>query len=169
MKTRCPACGATTSLDALIGHEHASRAINSAMTISPKLGRALVQYLALFRSGTRELTFDRVSKLIDELQPDIERAEITRDRINYPAPTTAWIWAIEQTLQARDNSKLTLPLKTHGFLYAIITQYKPDQHNPVGAGSKPAQPAPPTIRLTPAQQKLEEQINATTNRLKTQE
>ena len=26
MKTRCPACGATTSLDALLGHSEASRA-----------------------------------------------------------------------------------------------------------------------------------------------
>ena len=170
MKTRCPSCGSTASLDALIGHDAASNALNVTFKISGKLGRALVQYLGLFRSGTRELSFDRVAKLLTEIQPDIERQAITRDRIDYPAPAAAWIFAIEQTIHARDIGKLGLPLKTHGFLYAIITQYKPEAYAAShtefsqSGGAK----AEPKIQLTAAQERLEQHISNTTTRLKNQ-
>jgi hypothetical protein len=127
MKTRCPSCGATASLDVLIGHDAASLALSEVFSINGTFGKAIVQYLSLFRSGTRELTFTRVAKLMAEIRPDVIRRQITRDRVDYPAPPEAWIYAIEQTLKARDEGKITLPLTSHGWLYAVITQYKPDR------------------------------------------
>jgi hypothetical protein len=167
VKTRCPACGSTNSLDSLMAHQDASGAIAATFKLNGKLGRALVMYLGLFRSGTRELSFDRVSKLLTEIQPDIERQAITRDRIEYPAPAAAWIYAIEQTIHARDTGKLVLPLKTHGFLYTIITQFRPEMHAATHAEFSSSTPVTKRqIKLTPAQEKLEAQINATTTRLK---
>lgn len=171
MKTRCPSCGATASLDVLVGHDDARNALQAAFNSNGKLGRALVSYLALFRSKTRDLSFDRVATLMNEIQPDIDRGEIRRDRVDYPAPIAAWLWAIEQTIKARDDGKLSLPLTKHGYLYAVITQFKPEQysaaHTDFAQRIEPA--SAPKIQLTPAQVELEKKINATTNRLKTKE
>ncbi len=171
MKTRCPSCGATASLDVLVGHDGARLALQAAFQSNGKLGRALVAYLALFRSKSRDLSFDRVASLMNEIQPDIDRAEIRRDRVDYPAPTAAWLWAIEQTIKARDDGKLSLPLTKHGYLYAVITQFKPEQYSAAHADfAQRIEPtSAPKIQLTPAQKVLEQQIQANTTRLKTTE
>ena len=67
MRTRCPSCGATLSLDALIAHDGAREALAVALTLPGALGPALLRYLALFRPVNRELTMDRVARLLAEL------------------------------------------------------------------------------------------------------
>jgi len=125
MKTRCPSCGATVSLDALIAHEGARDALMVAFRLSGPLGAALVRYLALFRPDTRELSMDRVGKLLGELVPDIQSGRITRNGQIFDAPREAWIWAVEQALAARDSGRLKTPLKSHGWLYEVISSYRP--------------------------------------------
>jgi len=125
MKTRCPSCGATVSLDALIAHEGARDALMAAFKLSGPLGAALVRYLALFRPDTRELSMDRVGKLLGELVPDIQSGRITRNGQIFDAPREAWIWAVEQALTARDSGRLKTPLKSHGWLYEVISSYRP--------------------------------------------
>lgn len=71
MKTRCPACGATTSLDALLGHSDASQAFVASLNLTGELANPLVKYLSMFRSDSRDLTFERVAKLLNEIAPDI--------------------------------------------------------------------------------------------------
>lgn len=125
MKTRCPNCGTTVSLDALIAHDAAREALAAVFKLSGSMGGAMVRYLGLFRPGSRDLTMDRVAKLLSEVLPDIEAQRIQRNHQVFEAPHSAWIWAIEQTLTARDNNKLKLPLKGHGFLYEVITTWRP--------------------------------------------
>jgi len=125
MKTRCPSCGATVSLDALIAHEGARDALMAAFRLSGPLGAALVRYLALFRPDTRELSMDRVGKLLGELVPDIQSGRITRNGQIFDAPREAWTWAVEQALAARDSGRLKTPLKSHGWLYEVIGSYRP--------------------------------------------
>ena len=125
MRTRCPNCGTTLSLDALIAHDGAREALGIAFKMSGPLGNALVRYLGLFRPETRELTLDRVAKLLGELLPDVQAQRIERGGVAYEAPTECWLWAIEQTLAARENGKLVTPLKGHGWLYQVMTQYQP--------------------------------------------
>ena len=125
MRTRCPNCGTTLSLDALIAHEGAREALGIAFKMSGPLGHALVRYLGLFRPETRELTMDRVAKLLGELLPDVQAQRIERDRQAYDAPPECWLWAIEQTLAARESGRLVTPLKGHGWLYQVMTQYQP--------------------------------------------
>ncbi|MDS7933988.1 DUF2752 domain-containing protein [Acinetobacter sp. V91_7] len=126
MKTRCPACGATCSLDALLGHSDASQAFVASLNMTGDLAKPLIKYLAMFRSENRDLTFERTAKLLNEIAPDILAKQISRNRVNYPAPQAAWIWAINTTLERRDQGKLQLPLKNHGYLYEVISSFKPE-------------------------------------------
>ena len=126
MRTRCPSCGSTLSLDALVAHEGAREALAAAFKISGPVGSSLVRYLSLFRPETRDLTMERVSKLLGEVLPDIQAGRITRNGQVYDAPKDAWVWAIEQGLAARDAGRLKTPLKGHGWLYEVIANYRPE-------------------------------------------
>lgn len=121
MKTSCPACGAAFSLDALIGNDGAREAVMAALAIPAPLGKLLVQYLALFRPAQRQLSFDRVANILGELLPMIAEAKIERNGRIWSAPQDYWKLALEEMLAKRD--KLTLPLKNHGYLLAIIEGY----------------------------------------------
>lgn len=129
MKTRCPACGATSSLDVLLAHEDASRALAAVFKLSGTLGSAVVRYLGLFRPVQRDLTMDRVAKLLNELLPDLQAQRITRNGQMFDAPPEAWVWSIEQALTARDVGRLKLPLKNHGWLYEVMSGWRPAAGN----------------------------------------
>lgn len=121
MKLSCPACGSLSSLDALLGNEGAREAVMAALAMPAPLGKLMVQYLALFRPAQRQLSFDRVANLLNELQPMIAAAKIERNGRICSAPQDYWKQAIEEMLNKRD--KLTLPLKNHGYLLTIIENY----------------------------------------------
>lgn len=125
MRTRCPNCGTTVSLDALIAHDGARDALGVVFKLSGPLGNALIRYLGLFRPETRELTLDRVGKLLNELLPDLQAQRIERSGQVYEAPPACWLWAVEQALTARDQGRLVTPLKGHGWLYQVMSQWQP--------------------------------------------
>jgi hypothetical protein len=148
MRTRCPSCGATLSLDALIAHDAAREALAAVFKLSGPLGAAVIRYLALFRPETRELTMDRVAKLLNEILPDLQACRISRNGQVCDAPAEAWIWAIEQALQARDHGRLTLPLKSHGWLYEVISNWRPQAGQVVAAGDARQSLAKPSKTLS---------------------
>ena len=121
MRTRCPCCGTTASLDVLVTHEDARAALAAAFQLSMPLGSALVRYLALFRPATRELTMARVATLTHELLPSLQAGSIPRKGRDWPVQSDDWVLAIELTLQARDAGKLTLPLTGHGYLFEVLS------------------------------------------------
>ncbi len=121
MRVNCPGCGATMSLDALLGTEGARDAVLTALAIPAPIGKLLVQYVGLFRPAQRQLSLDRVNNLLAELLPMIEAARIERNGRSYVAPLDYWRGALETMLAGRD--KLTLPLKSHGYLLEIIAGY----------------------------------------------
>ena len=100
----------------------------SSLSLLGDLKIPMVKYLAMFRPQNRDLTFERAAKLLTEIAPDFVAKQIKRGHHTYPAPTGAWGWAIGVLLERRDQNKIDLPLKTHGYLYEVITSYKPDQH-----------------------------------------
>lgn len=118
MQLTCPACGAVASLDVLLQHEEARNAVAAAMQVSAPLAALLLRYLALFRPAKRQLTLDRVARLLQELLPDLQAARVTRNGKTFAAPVDVWKAAIEQMLAGRDA--LRLPLKNHGYLYSVI-------------------------------------------------
>ena len=134
MRIRCPSCGATLSLDALVAHDGAREALAAGFKLSGPLGAAVVRYLALFRPETRELTMDRVGRLLGEILPDIQAQRISRDGQVFEAPADAWVWAIEQSLAARDAGRLKTPLKSHGWLYEVISNWRPQAGQVVTTG-----------------------------------
>ncbi|MFY4986152.1 DUF2752 domain-containing protein [Acinetobacter baumannii] len=151
MKTRCPACGATNSLDALLGHGEASKAFVASLNLVGDLATPLVKYLGMFRSQNRELTFERTAKLLGEIATDINAQQIKRGHHSYPAPKAAWIWAINTMIERRDQGKLQLPLKNHGYLYEVISSFKPE-NAPVPTERRAAAPQAKTEAERAAEQ-----------------
>ena len=129
MRLNCPACGAAMSLDALLAGEGAREAVMTALQLPAPLGKALVQYLALFRpllrhgsgQARRQLSFDRVNSLLAELLPLIQSGKFERNGRLWAAPVESWRQGIEEMLAKRDS--LTLPLKSHGYLLTILAGY----------------------------------------------
>ena len=124
MKTRCPCCGAENSLDALIAHEGARQVVWAAAQVGGEVGKLAVQYIALFRPTKTALTFERMAKLLGELLPDMERGAISRNGLEYPAPPEAWLYGFRELLARRNTGSLKLPLKSHGYLYEVISGWQ---------------------------------------------
>ena len=150
MKTRCPCCGASASLEVLITHDEARSLMVALAGISDELSKAALRYLGLFRPGERDLSWARAAKLLGELVPLIQAGEITRKRQSYPAPREAWIWAFNRVIEARDSGKLTPPLTSHGFLLENLTFWTPDKT--AGASLAPAADTALSGSLNPQQQ-----------------
>lgn len=116
----CPVCGAEFDLAVLFSHEHDQRALARLAAISIPLGSRVLQYVALFTPPKQRLTAAKKIKLILQLLPDLERQSITHKGRDWGAPLAAWAQAIDQMLAARDAQRLELPMKGHGYLYAVI-------------------------------------------------
>ncbi len=160
MRLTCPACGALSSLDVLIGHAGAREAVLAALKLPAPLGDLLIQYVALFRPAQRQLSFDKLARLLGELQPLIEAGQIERGGRIWAAPHAAWRAALDDMIAKRD--KLTLPLKSHGYLLEIIagqagkaadraekaSEQQRSGHTQVGvsAAHRPMRPDAPVIR-----------------------
>lgn len=124
MKTRCPVCGAENSLDTLMASDEARQLLWNMARIGGDLTRQLVKYLGLFRPEKSRLSDARMAKLLEELRPDIENQRIVRDGRVYDAPVPAWIWALGEVLAARDAGSLKTPLKSHGYLYEVLSHWR---------------------------------------------
>lgn len=118
MMIRCPACGAEASLDAVVEHEAAARALEAALKFAPG-GTLIVRYLALFRPVKRRLTWPRVDALLRELLPAITSERVERDGRVHEVPQRAWWVALDKCIAARDAGTLRTPLKSHGYLFEI--------------------------------------------------
>ena len=116
----CPVCGTELDLAVLFSHEHDQRALARMASVSIPLGSRVLQYLALFTPPKQRLTSAKKIKLILQLLPDLERGAITWKGRDWAAPREAWAMAIDQMLAARDAQRLELPMKGHGYLFAIL-------------------------------------------------
>ena len=117
----CPVCGAELDMTVLFAHEHDQRALARLATVSIPMGARVLQYLTLFTPPKTRLTAAKKIKLILHLLPDLERRAITFKGRDWAAPLDAWAQAIDQMLLARDQGKLDLPMKGHGYLYSILS------------------------------------------------
>lgn len=120
MKTRCPACGAENSLDTLIAHDEARQALWSLAQIGGETTMSVLRYLSLFRPTKSALSFNRVSILLGELLADIQRGQIQRHGQVFNVSIEIWTAALQTVVSRRES--LALPLKSHGYLYEILSQ-----------------------------------------------
>ena len=116
----CPTCGSELDLAVLFAHEQDQRALARLASVSIPLGARVLQYLALFTPPKQRLTAAKKIKLILQLLPDLERQAITHKGRDWEAPLAAWAQAIDQMLSQRDAQRLELPMKGHGYLFAIL-------------------------------------------------
>lgn len=120
-KLTCPNCYETLSLAALIEHDAAREAVRLALEFPAPLGKLLLQYANLFKPAQRSLSMDRFASILSEILPMIQAAQIERSGRAWPAPQAYWQQGFESMWLSRD--KLTLPLKSHGYLLEIIAGF----------------------------------------------
>lgn len=135
MNIKCPNCGAVHSLDSLINDADASAVLKAVLEMDVELGKAAIRYIGLFRPAKSQLSWARTAKLLNELLPMIKAQEAARDGVCFPAPAEAWIHGFNETVNARDQGRLKLPLKSHGYLLEIVSQWQ-------GSGVPSPQPSP---------------------------
>lgn len=126
MITRCPNCHSKNSLDTILAYTEAGKMLGTALKALGELEKPLAQYLGLFRPVTQDLSLERANKILNELITDINRGLITRNRQDYPATRAAWLWALSEVFKAYENKSLIPPLKGHGYLYEVMTRFKPE-------------------------------------------
>ncbi len=116
----CPTCGAELDLAVVFASGADARALERLVQLSYPLGTAVLRYIGLHKPPKQALTARKKIKLLLELLPDLERGAITRNGRDWPAPRPHWALAIDQMLGTASVQRLDLPLKGHGYLYAIL-------------------------------------------------
>ena len=124
MNIKCPNCGAVHSLDTLINDAEASAVLKAVLEMDVELGKAAIRYIGLFRPAKSQLSWARTAKLLNELMTMIKAQEVVRDGVSSPAPAEAWLHGFNETVNARDQGRLKLPLKSHGYLLEIVSQWQ---------------------------------------------
>lgn len=117
----CPVCGAGLALDHLFVDADNRAAVARLVAVALPLGGPLLQYTRLFAPPKTALTQRKQVRIILQLLPDLERGAITHRGRDWAVPLSVWAQGIDQMLQARDAGRLELPMKGHGYLYAILT------------------------------------------------
>ncbi len=124
MNIKCPNCGAVHSLDSLINDADASSVLRAVLEMDAEMGKAAIRYVGLFRPAKSQLSWARTAKLLNELIPMIKAHTVVRDGVSSPAPAEAWLHGFNETVNARDQGRLKLPLKSHGYLLEIVSQWQ---------------------------------------------
>ena len=135
MNIKCPNCGAVHSLDSLINDADASSVLRAVLEMDVEMGKAAIRYVGLFRPAKSQLSWSRTAKLLNELLPMMKAQTAERDGVSSPAPAEAWMHGFNETVNARDQGRLKLPLKSHGYLLEIVSQWQ-------GSGLPSPQPSP---------------------------
>ena len=146
MNIKCPNCGAVHSLDSLINDAEASAVLKAVLEMDAEMGKAAIRYIGLFRPAKSQLSWARMAKLLNELLPMIKVQEAIRDGVSSPAPAEAWLHGFNETVNARDQGRLKLPLKSHGYLLEIVSQWQGSglpspQPSPTGRGGESSAPS----------------------------
>lgn len=117
----CPACGAEFDLSVAFATEEERQAFARLASVSIPLGTRVLKYIALFQPPKQRLTSAKKLKLLMQLLPDLERKGITHKGRDWPVPLEAWAQAFDQMQAAREAGRLELPMKGHGYLFAILS------------------------------------------------
>lgn len=118
MKLTCPACGFTGDPEAYLAEQQWRECVAAALVLPAPLGDRLLRYVRLFSPKSRSLSPDRAARLFREIADPIAAATVERNGRVWSAPLDYWSIALDQVLERRDQ--LTLPLKSHGYLFEIV-------------------------------------------------
>lgn len=117
----CPTCGSEFDLVTVFASECDQQALARLVAVSFPIGTRVLQYVSLHTPAKQRLTAAKKIKLLLQLLPDLEREAISYKGRDWPVPLALWADAIEQLLARRDSGRIELPLKGHGYLYAVLS------------------------------------------------
>lgn len=123
----CPVCSAEFDLVVAFKSAENERALDRLVCELTPLGARLLQYVQLFKPAKAKLSLEKKMRLLTRLLPELQRQAVTWKGRNWPAPHASWAKAIDQMLASRDAQRLELPMKSHGYLYAIVADIA-DKH-----------------------------------------
>lgn len=171
---RCPVCRNALTLDVVFAHDGVRDAILHLVNAHPEAGRLLrplLAYVGLFAPVKTEMRYERVAALLGELVPMIHAGTV-RDAHGqtWPAPLDYWRQAFEEMVARRDAGGLKLPLKSHGYLTAIVAgmsnkasasaerRIEAQRAGHAGAGTPVARMQPVTVTEAPARSFLPDNV-----------
>lgn len=163
MHVTCPSCNESFPIVAGFLEPDGKRFGMVLAGMEPVLGRAVVEYLALFSPGKQKLRLARAVKLVAALDALVREGTVCRDEragVRRPATPAQWAAGIEQMLDQR--AKLTLPLANHHYLRAIVygiadqagAAAEQAREATAKSGRRAVGPSPPTAASDPLADQL---------------
>lgn len=117
----CPVCDAVLDMRVVLKSQEDHDAFERLLlAIGIPLMRRVLDYIDLHKPAMHRLSMTKKTKLIRSLAPDMERQAIGRNGREWEVPLALWAQAIDSMLASRDAGRLDLPLKGHGYLYAVL-------------------------------------------------
>lgn len=122
LELTCPVCGVTSPLEGFLQVEEQGRAVMIALGLPASLRDALVRYMRLFNPPGRKGAISKTLRLLTELEQPIRDNRVSRRGNDYVAPVELWREAMEDIVERarQPGSTLTLPLKSHGYLFEVV-------------------------------------------------
>lgn len=175
----CPNCRAVMSMDILFAEDAPREALNAIVAAHPagdSFILPLLRYVGLFAPAKSQMSHARVATLVNELAPMIRTAQFERNGRAWVCPIEYWRQGFEHMLALRDQQRLNLPLKSHGYLLEVLvglidkvearvethTERQRQGHSGLGTPEARASPAPaPAIVPPTARTNEERQITPT--------
>ena len=105
--SRCPICHSRISLEALVQDEAGRELMALVAKLDIQTGAALVSYLGLFRSASRDLANERALKL-------------ARETLSMTTDTARLAIALSETVDVLRSKQTRQPLKNHNYLHKVI-------------------------------------------------
>lgn len=173
----CPNCRAVMSLDVLLADDAPREALNAIVEAHPagdSFIKPLLRYIGLFAPAKSQMSHSRIAALVNELAPMIRAAQIERNGRTWVCPIDYWRQGFEQMLAQRDQGRLNLPLKSHGYLLEVLagmadkaearteshTEQQRQGHAGLGTPQARASPVASEIVPPPARTETERQVTA---------
>ncbi|WP_175992333.1 hypothetical protein [Burkholderia vietnamiensis] len=111
------------SLDILLADDAPREALNAIVDAHPagdSFIKPLLRYVGLFAPAKSQMSHTRLAALVNELRPMIRSAQIERNGRTWVCPLEYWRQGFEHMLAQRDQGRLNLPLKSHGYLLEVL-------------------------------------------------
>lgn len=121
MHVTCPTCSDAFPIAAGFLEADGKRFGMLLAGMEPALGRATVDYLALFTPAKQKLRLSRAVKIVGALDAFVREGTVCRDErqgVRRAAAVAHWVAGIEQMLEQR--ARLTLPLTNHHYLRSVV-------------------------------------------------
>jgi len=121
----CPNCRVSASLDVFLADDSVRAALDAVIDAHPAgdtLIKPMLRYIGLFAPPKSRMAYSRIAALTAELTPAMRAAQISRNGRVWPAPQAYWQSAFQTVLDAAHAGKLSLPLKSHGYLLEVIAR-----------------------------------------------